>query len=927
MVKQFCLCCAILLLFLLTTDYAFAEIVYKDDSYPGGIPDFRQEGGVCIKVATANCLWYWDHHGYSGLFRHLFGDPGFWQWDGQYVIKRLEALTKKYGGSNAFERALAEYIRQRGKHWIPGERDGLRVRLYSGNKATYSLFKQELSRCQDVIPALWAHKAGHSENAWLLGWRHGQTGAGWDNSTPPTRVVTTNGWRNNRGQRKADNDVVVSRSNYEICTIKDPAMNGDKLRITSTPTKGIPPKGSDYIEMVRMYTICPLNKDGTARAFTSATQPKADKASMVEYSYCLKNYTDSSFANEPVSVIGISIDVPFSFYSLNVQSPDGWTAQEWIPNNTPGLAPPEPFFDPEDTNAIDTGGANWRGVLWTTDYYPVLPGESLCGFSFELPDLYDITDDGSYTAMNSTVEDSSRILDVGFTVGPVGQSPVLPFKSYFPTTMVTPPRWAPNYGSTQDSLLFDNVGTGTLYVQVSGPSWTSINPYAFSIPEDGPTQKVNLTFNGYPPDTIRVDSLRVVSNHGLTGGGQIYSDTNYVPIHFVVSDYFAYPEYDTASYYSPRTTISSVGNLGNMEDSCGMFYNGHNYLYDFSPVLVTLDVWGEGPVGFTWLGGNQDFLPASCGSWSYPQCPNLQSVKYSNLKLEAFYSRGFSPIYSGRHTLHPDLHNWWSYWSVYSRIVPVTPQVLLVKNWWIYTPPPPWWPDVYPNNPAPGYFGIAADWDVPSEAFSTNNGDYDDTKNLIWLRADTSGFSNHYAGFLFLGASATNWWGGTDHYTQPFGAHILDNATQLNFYGGYDDDSLYKYMSTPGFSIESDSSQDKNIVMSFVEKLDPDQNTVIEMDYALLVSNQGYTAFRNLATKIKNAKNGDANVDGNVTVSDVVYLINYLFKGGPEPWFAYSDVNADGKISVVDVVYLISYLFKGGQPPKTPIWMQETPPW
>lgn len=63
-------------------------------------------------------------------------------------------------------------------------------------------------------------------------------------------------------------------------------------------------------------------------------------------------------------------------------------------------------------------------------------------------------------------------------------------------------------------------------------------------------------------------------------------------------------------------------------------------------------------------------------------------------------------------------------------------------------------------------------------------------------------------------------------------------------------------------------------------------------------------------------KCGDANGDGKVTVSDVVYLINYLFKGGPGPipWEA-GEANCDGKITVSDVVYLINYLFKGGPPP------------
>jgi hypothetical protein len=61
---------------------------------------------------------------------------------------------------------------------------------------------------------------------------------------------------------------------------------------------------------------------------------------------------------------------------------------------------------------------------------------------------------------------------------------------------------------------------------------------------------------------------------------------------------------------------------------------------------------------------------------------------------------------------------------------------------------------------------------------------------------------------------------------------------------------------------------------------------------------------------------GDVNSDGKVSIADVVYLINYLFKGGPAPeplWKG--DTNGDCKVSAADVVYLINYLMKGGPAP------------
>jgi photosystem II stability/assembly factor-like uncharacterized protein len=61
---------------------------------------------------------------------------------------------------------------------------------------------------------------------------------------------------------------------------------------------------------------------------------------------------------------------------------------------------------------------------------------------------------------------------------------------------------------------------------------------------------------------------------------------------------------------------------------------------------------------------------------------------------------------------------------------------------------------------------------------------------------------------------------------------------------------------------------------------------------------------------------GDANGDGEVNIGDAVYLISYIFKGGPPPDpVCVGDANGDGDTNVGDAVYLIAYVFKGGPPP------------
>jgi Right handed beta helix region/Dockerin type I domain len=61
---------------------------------------------------------------------------------------------------------------------------------------------------------------------------------------------------------------------------------------------------------------------------------------------------------------------------------------------------------------------------------------------------------------------------------------------------------------------------------------------------------------------------------------------------------------------------------------------------------------------------------------------------------------------------------------------------------------------------------------------------------------------------------------------------------------------------------------------------------------------------------------GNVNGDGEIEVSDAVFLINYLFVGGPEPYpYLAGDVNCDDKINLVDVIFIVNYVFRGGNSP------------
>ncbi len=61
---------------------------------------------------------------------------------------------------------------------------------------------------------------------------------------------------------------------------------------------------------------------------------------------------------------------------------------------------------------------------------------------------------------------------------------------------------------------------------------------------------------------------------------------------------------------------------------------------------------------------------------------------------------------------------------------------------------------------------------------------------------------------------------------------------------------------------------------------------------------------------------GDADGNGAVSIADAVFLINYIFAGGPAPNPpAAGDADCSGSISIADAVFLINYIFGGGAPP------------
>ncbi|MCP4706208.1 MAG: hypothetical protein GY865_16555, partial [candidate division Zixibacteria bacterium] len=62
---------------------------------------------------------------------------------------------------------------------------------------------------------------------------------------------------------------------------------------------------------------------------------------------------------------------------------------------------------------------------------------------------------------------------------------------------------------------------------------------------------------------------------------------------------------------------------------------------------------------------------------------------------------------------------------------------------------------------------------------------------------------------------------------------------------------------------------------------------------------------------------GDANSDNILDMSDILYILNYLYKDGQAPASVEAtDVNYDSDINILDAEYLVRYFYKKGPPPQ-----------
>ncbi len=232
------------------------------------------------------------------------------------------------------------------------------------------------------------------------------------------------------------------------------------------------------------------------------------------------------------------------------------------------------------------------------------------------------------------------------------------------------------------------------------------------------------------------------------------------------------------------------------------------------------------------------------------------------------------------------------------------------------------------------YVGYFMDWDVPSDSNVNNGSGYLETPYpTVWqsgaeYQADNLPCaideSNRRGGLALFKTTIA---GGSTFY----GAWTKENLPSQQG-TGFKSGFLYDNMSVAGMNLYSGTPQyiDLHTGVTF-DKLNMTPGTKYEYVFALVTTNQGEADYNAQVASAKTwydglqtccNKAGDANNDNKLNSGDAVYIISYIFRGGPVP-SCLAEANANGdltsqganKINSGDAVYIISYIFRGGPAP------------
>jgi hypothetical protein len=228
----------------------------------------------------------------------------------------------------------------------------------------------------------------------------------------------------------------------------------------------------------------------------------------------------------------------------------------------------------------------------------------------------------------------------------------------------------------------------------------------------------------------------------------------------------------------------------------------------------------------------------------------------------------------------------------------------------------------------------ATDLDVPDDS-AANGGGVDSAKSMVYqVETYPTGPDSAYAAIASLSPAA-------------YGGFVWENPIYVYPQQGYENDSIWNKIQRVGTSegrwTASDSLDDLNSVLVLSKNLTISPTKVRHDILFSIVEPGAPKSAVNNNPQDNHAKGkkwfcgnvpgaaalqvcaactncGDANSDGAIGIADAVFIIQFIFAGGPSPadcqyFRGKGDANGDGVVGIADAVYIIQYIFAGGPAP------------
>jgi len=503
-------------------------------------------------------------------------------------------------------------------------------------------------------------------------------------------------------------------------------------------------------------------------------------------------------------------------------------------------------------------------------------------------------------------------------------------------TAIDFPAWTKHGTWIDTPLVLENSGNtdlnGTFAVnETVGPvsGWlTSTFAGALTVPS-GQNNTVSGTVTLNAGGAVNAPGTIVYLEGDLTITGNHEGSPTVIPISFWVADTLVTPEWDTITTGCLSLAVASNGNFG-LQGEGGVNLDFFNYGdCDFVDPGVTDSVPGDASVYLF------DGSPIIC----WMDETDTVRCNYSMFGEGYLSDHGYFPM---GHVPPTDMGDYDLYQSSF---VTRDTGIMLEKNW------------IAPHDGDTCEFmiehlkiyvvdgathaglaiGEGMDWDIPSDSGSWNRSGFDNARKLIYQQGseitDSLGDALEcqqndlrYGGMALLSVLEN----GTQNNTY-YNAYTQDNSTQVYPLGFFANDSLWKYMGdNMGFSTSDSVDADLNMVWTFRWNYTLTPTDTLEVYKLFVTSKDGEADFLNKVDK------GIAWACGNIIecgccqlradinhsgagpdISDLVYLVTYMFSSGPEPpCMEEADINGSGTgPDISDLVYLVTYMFSSGPAP------------